>query len=233
MLLLHGWQDSLHTFDSLTPLLCGDYRVIRLDLPGFGESEMPREAWHLDDYAGFVADFIGKLGVRVDVMVGHSFGGRVVVKGTATGIFSVDKIILIASAGVAERNEFRALFFHALAKIGRLVTAMRPLTLLREPLRRYLYGHVGSSDYLFAGSLKETFLNIIREDLSVMAKNIVRPTLLIWGSDDTETPLQEGRRLATLIPNSTLEVISGAGHFVHREKPREVAALIRTPPHLA
>ena len=83
------------------------------------------------------------------------------------------------------------------------------------------------SDYLAAGPLKETFLNIISEDLSDSAKKITQPTLLIWGEDDTETPLSDGKKMAGLIPNSKLEVIKNAGHFVYKEKTAEVAESIR------
>ena len=226
MLFLHGWQDGLHTFDSLASLLSADYRIIRVDLPGFGESEMPKTAWHLDNYVGFVKDFIDKLGIKVDILAGHSLGGRIVIKGIAAKIFDAPKIVLIASAGIAERNTARNVFFGVLAKTGRLATAIPPLAFLRAPLRKYLYQSLGS-DYLSAGPLRETFLNIINEDLSASAAAITKPSLLIWGSKDTETPLRDGQRLVTLIPGATLEVIPGAGHFVHREKPQEIVQLIR------
>lgn len=226
MLFLHGWQDNLHTFDSLVPLLSGDCRIVRLDLPGFGQSEAPRTAWHIDDYAGFVAEFIKKTGISVDVLIGHSLGGRIALKGMASKTLDAQKIVLIASAGIAERNTFRILFFRRLAKIGRFVTAVPPFGFFREALRRRLYQRL-ESDYLSAGPLKETFLNIINQDLSDSAKAITKPVLLIWGSEDRETPLRDGQRLATLIPGAALEVISGAGHFVHQEKPQEVAGLIR------
>lgn len=226
MLFLHGWQDDLRTFDVLASLLSADHRIVRLDLPGFGGSETPRSAWHLDDYTMFVRDFVDKLGMKVDVLIGHSLGGRIVIKGISGGVLDADKIVLIASAGVARRNILRSALFLILAKMGRLLTAMPPLTRVRGSLQRGLYKYLGS-DYLAAGPLKETFRNIIKEDLSVSTRAISRPTLLIWGSEDTETPLRDGRRMATFIPGAALEVIPGAGHFIHREEPRKVSELIR------
>ena len=52
-LFLHGWQDNLHTWDSLASLLAPMYRVVRLDLPGFGKTELPRETWNLYNYIQF------------------------------------------------------------------------------------------------------------------------------------------------------------------------------------
>lgn len=223
---LHGWQDNLHTFDGLVRRLADSRRIIRLDLPGFGESESPKTAWDLDNYVRFTVDFINKLNIQVDVLVGHSFGGRIAIKGVAAGIIKTNKIILIASAGIAKKNLLRNSVLKILAKIIGLATYIPPLVFWREKIRVKLYTVIGS-DYSRAGALKETFLRIVGEDLVSSAGKIAKPTLLIWGSDDTETPLSDGKRLSKLIHNSKLKVISGAGHLIHREKPEEVAALIK------
>ncbi len=83
------------------------------------------------------------------------------------------------------------------------------------------------SDYADAGALSDTFVRIIAEDVSASARMIEMSVLLIWGADDTQTPLAEGRRLSSLISQSTLRVINKAGHFVHKEHPREVARIIK------
>ena len=225
-LFLHGWKDNLHTFDSIAPLLSSSLRVIRIDLPGFGESETPATKWALVDYVRFVQAFIDKLNIKPDILAGHSLGGRIVIKGIATKGLEAEKIVLISSAGVAQRKTLRNFFFIIVAKIGRALTSIPPLNRLRQNLRRGLYDSLGS-DYLGAGALRDTFLNIIKENLTSAAKTITMPTLIIWGSDDTETPTIDGRRLQSFIRGSSLRVLSGAGHFVHKEKPEEVAELIR------
>ncbi|MEK7608247.1 MAG: alpha/beta hydrolase [Patescibacteria group bacterium] len=226
VLFLHGWHDNLHTFDSLVSLLSPTLRIIRLDLPGFGNSETPKEAWDLDHYVRFVEDFTRKLNIQVDALVGHSFGGRITIKGEAAENLHAQKIVLIGSAGITKNRIFLSSLFKILAKVGGLIAYVPPLVFWRKGLRKRMYDFIGS-DYLNAGALKKTFLKVISEDLSENAKKITAQTLLIWGGDDTETPLSDGKRLSRLIRNSKLEVISGAGHFVHREKHREVARLIR------
>jgi len=226
VLFLHGWQDNLHTFDSLVSLLSPVLRIIRLDLPGFGKSEVPKETWDLNNYVQFIEDFIQKLDIQVYALVGYSFGGRIAIKGEATKNLQAQKIILICSAGIAKNRTLRNSLLKILAKIGGLITYMPPLIFWREGLRKRIYSFIGS-DYLNTGVLKETFLKIISEDLSVSAKKITTPTLLIWGESDTETLLSDGKQLARLIPNSKLKVISGAGHFVHKEKSQEVARLVQ------
>ncbi len=226
MLFLHGWQDNLHTFDSLIPFLSFKRRIIRLDLPGFGESEMPKEIWNLDNYIQFVADFIKELDIEVDILIGHSFGGRIVIKGVAEKIFEVNKIILMSSAGIAKSHTFRNLVLKILAKIAGLIMYIPLLVFWREKLRKKIYNLIGSG-YLNTGPLKETFLKIIAEDLSENAKNITIPTLLIWGISDAETPITDGKKLSQLIRDAELKVINEAGHFVHQEQPQKVAKLIQ------
>ncbi len=226
ILFLHGWQANLHTFDAIASILKKENRVIRMDLPGFGESEFPKGDWSLDDYVEFVRDFIDKLGVSVDVIVGHSFGGRIAIKGQAENILHARKLVLIASAGVSKNRNFRNSLLKVIAKIGGMATFIPPLVFWRDKIRERLYNIVGG-DYSDAGPLKKTFLKIIKEDLSTAASQITTPTLLIWGTDDTETPLADGQRLSRLIPNSKLEIINGAGHLIHREKPNDVAGLIQ------
>lgn len=225
ILFLHGWKDNLRTFDAIVSLLKFKYRIVRLDLPGFGKSEMPKTAWNLDDYVALVNDFIQKLDLEVYVVVGHSFGGRIIIKGRSQNFIKAEKIVLIASAGLAQARTWRNLFLKILAKAGKFITLIPPFSFWRLKLRKKLYQKIGS-DYFSAGSLKKIFVNIVKEDLSAAARRINQPTLLIWGSQDLQTPLVDGRRLAGLITASRLEIIPEAGHFVHQQRPAEVARLI-------
>lgn len=226
ILFLHGWKDSLHTFDSIAPALSSSFRVVRLDLPGFGESEMPAFPWKLDNYVLFVNDFLSKLNIKPDIIVGHSLGGRILIKGVSTKELYPKKIVLISSAGIAKRRTMRNLVLTALAKIAKAATLLPPLCFWRTELRRTLYTWIGS-DYFAAGAMRRTFLNIIGEDLRSFASAITMPTLLIWGSEDKTTPLSDGERLSKIIKGSRLRIIPGAGHFVHRERSAEVIHIIR------
>ncbi len=225
LLFLHGWQDNSNAFDSLIPFLNSRFKIIRVDLPGFGKSEAPPAIWELNDYIIFVKNFISKLNLDIYALVGHSFGGRIIIKGAAEKILDTEKIILISSAGISQNSILRNLLFKILAKAGALITFIPPLIFWRKKFRETMYRALGS-DYLEAGDLKETYLKIIKEDLSSSAQKITTPALLIWGADDRTTSLKDGKRLSQLIPNAKLEIIDQAGHFVCKEKPQEVAELI-------
>jgi pimeloyl-ACP methyl ester carboxylesterase len=223
VLLLHGWGDTLATFDALIPEL-GDTRSVRLDLPGFGESEPPGPPWDVSRYAVFVRHFLDKLGIaEPDVLVGHSFGGRIAIKGIASGILKPKHLILIASAGAAAQGGARRRVFSFFAKTGKFLTAFPPLSFFRERLREQLYRLAGSVDCLQAGLMRETFLKIISENLVADAAKMHVPTILVWGERDTETPLAEARVLEKAMANARLAIIPGAGHFVHRDLPKETA----------
>ncbi|MDO8552733.1 MAG: alpha/beta hydrolase [bacterium] len=226
IVMLHGWKDNLRTFDGIFTALATSFRVIRIDLPGFGGSDAPPKDWTLEDYVSFVKDFTDKLNITPSAYAGHSFGGRIVIHGVASKVLNAKKIILISSAGVARRKTLKNSGLAVLAKFGRAAASVPPLSFWKQSIRRKLYESIGS-DYFRAGALSGTFLNIIKKDLAEDAKKISLPTLLIWGSNDMATPLEEGERLHSLIRNSTLHVIPGAGHFVHQERPAEISGIIR------
>ena len=226
ILMLHGWKDSLRSFDGIAPALSESFRVIRIDLPGFGGSDAPPKDWTLDDYVAFVKDFLIKLNIKPSVYVGHSFGGRIIIRGIATGVLGAQKLVLISSAGVARRKTFKNYIFAIVAKIGRAAAAVPPISFWKQKIRRKLYESIGS-DYFRAGALRGTFLNIINMDLAEDAKKISLPTLIIWGNMDNTTPFIEGEKLHSLIRNSTLRVIPEAGHFIHQEVSPEVSGIIR------
>lgn len=225
LLMLHGWKDSLRTFDPLARELSAQYRIVRLDMPGFGGTELPRTNLKLDDYVDFVELFIEKLGVTPEAIIGHSFGGRVILKGISRGVFHPHKVILIAAAGVSEKKPGRNGALKLLARVGKLATAPLPGS-LRTKLRGTLYRSIGS-DYHATGVLKDIFINVVSENLSAVAEQVATPSLIIWGSEDASTPLADGQKLARLIRGSRLKVFDGASHFVHHERAREIARLIR------
>ncbi len=225
LLMLHGWKDTLHTFDALMPELTQKFRVIRLDMPGFGGTELPSTNLRLDDYVDFVALFIEKLNLDLAAIAGHSFGGRVIIKGLARGVFHPKSAILIAAAGVSEKKPGRNGALKLLARIGKILTAPLPKR-VRAALRGRLYRSIGS-DYLATGILKDIFINVVSENLSEAASRVTTPSLLMWGSADASTPLTDGEKMARLIKGSRIEVFEGAGHFVHQERAGDVATLIR------
>lgn len=226
VLLLHGWGDRLETFASLLPEL-GNYTVVSLDLPGFGTTQEPETTWNLDDYASFLKHFLEKVGTSdVYAVVGHSNGGALAIRALAKNDVAPQKLILLAASGVRDTAKLRRLVIKAIAKTGKVATFWLPQN-RRQKLQKKLYGTVGS-DMFVTPKLQETFKQTVRQDVQIDAAKLTLPVLLIYGDQDTATPLDPiGNRLHKNITNSRLEIIPGADHFVHQSQPKQVVKLIR------
>ncbi len=223
-LLLHGWWRESGDFADISGFLSHEYRVVRLDLPGFGGSDRPKETWSVADYVNFVKKFQEKISVSPQVLLGHSFGGRIILKGVGSGVLDAEKLVLISAAGLKTAG-MRKFIFMTLAKIGDLVFSLPFLSLIKDRLKRRFYKLLGSG-YINSGHMKDIFKVVVDEDLSQFAKKIDTPTLLIWGKDDLETPVEQGLRLHKLLKNSELVELDGTGHFSFIEKADKVKDII-------
>jgi len=214
IVLLHGWGSSLKSFSELSKHLESKYRVVSLDFPGFGGSPQPSKDWGVGEYSDFVHDFLDKLKITNPyVLAGHSFGGRVIIKGIHTGALSAEKIVLIDSAGVKPRDNERKMIFKFLAKTGKVLTSLPGLKMLRPMLRNKLYASAGSTDYLDSGTMKNIFVKTVDEDLLSIVSSIKQPTILIWGKNDEITTLNEAEAMLDQLVDGRISVIPNAGHY--------------------
>lgn len=226
IVLLHGWGDAAAGLRGLQDSLAKDFRVVALDLPGFGSTQAPPEAWGLSDYAQFVAHFLQKIEVgNTFILAGHSNGGAIAIRGLYDGSLKAERLVLLASAGIRGTQKTRVGAAFVAAKLGKVVAAPLPAR-AKKSLRRKLYQTAGS-DMLVAEHLSETLKKILAEDVRAMAAKLTLPTLLIYGEQDESTPLQFGEQFHELIDGSTLEILPGAGHFVHLDRPDDVVHAIR------
>jgi len=219
---LHGWRsDGTIWLDLLKGLEVSQFHC--LDLPGFGKSTSPRKAMSLSDYANVVDAFINKLDLKNIVLVGHSFGGRVAIKLASTKPPYLNKLVLVDSAGFSSPS-FKKSLSKTVAKGAK--PFFKPEFM--QPLREKIYATMGAEDYVATPELKDTFVKIISEDLSTDMGSINTPTVLIWGEDDKETPVKTAHKMTSLINDSRLEIIAGAGHFSFLDKPQEFTKLFNS-----
>jgi len=226
VLLLHGWGDSLATWKDLQKELTEFFQVLALDLPGFGNTETPKEVWDLDNYASFVAGLLTKLGFNQPyAVIGHSNGGALAIRAASLGKLQPKKMVLLASAGVRTNNRIKRFILKIIAKTGNAATFWLPER-YRRALRKSLYG-VAGSDMLMVPQLQDTFKKTVRQDVQGDAAAISVPTLLIYADGDDAVPLADGKQYQSLIKSSKLEVIARAGHFIHQDQPEQVYHLIK------
>jgi pimeloyl-ACP methyl ester carboxylesterase len=219
VLLLHGWGSSLDSFKHLEKHLAPNFRVLLLDLPGFGGSEPPPTAWSLTDYVELVKAFMSKLDLVNPAVVGHSFGGRIAICLGAQGLLS--KLILASSAGVRPRRKPQYYIKVYSYKAAKHLLNLAPQK-LRSALLEKLQQRFGSSDYRNASPiLRKTLVNVVNEDLSRLLPDIKVPTLLLWGENDADTPLYQAKIMEKKIPDAGLVVLKDAGHYSFLDKPRD------------
>ena len=226
VLLLHGWGDTSKGLESIKRYLETSYQVIALDLPGFGGSQAPAKAWGLDNYADFIAAFLKKIqSPKIYAIIAHSNGGAITIRAISKELLSPEKVVLLASAGVRNVYKGRTKAIRYITKIGKAAATPLPND-IKHKLRQKVYATVGS-DMLVAEHLQETFKKVVTDDVQADAPKLSQPTLLIYGDQDKNTPMEYGLRFHELMPNSTLEVVEGAGHFVHLDASVKAERLIK------
>ena len=226
IVVLHGWGAHLEAVGPILAALEGASELIALDMPGFGDSDPPPEAWDAAAYARFVTDFLDHLGVPRAHFVGHSHGGRVSIVIAADEPERVERLLLVDAAGLRPKRGLRYHRRVAVAKLGRVVAKVggAPGRRLQERMR----ARVASRDYLEASeAMRATFRAVIAEDMSDRLPRIQAPTLLVWGERDEDTPMWMARRMEELIPDAGLVVLDGAGHYSYADAPGQFAAVAR------
>ena len=215
VLVLEGWGTNTDVYAPISRILREKYTVYTLDFPGFGKSEEPKIAWDVSAYADFTAAFISSLGIENLSLVGHSFGGRVIFKlYEKEQPFTVERIVLIDSAGVKPPDTFRKKIRRVKYKLGRrFLQIVAPKEVEKDRLAH------SSADYRAASPMmREVLKKTVSEDLSHLFPKVDAPTLLVWGRADTATPLSDAQKMEKSIPDAGLVVLKG-GHYSFLESP--------------
>lgn len=229
VLLLHGWGCSTETMAPLAGRLSAYGRVVSLDFPGHGRSTTPEKPIHMDDFARITKEFMERQGLVGCDVIGHSFGGRVILKLAKQNVFR--KVVITGGAGIRPKRSFayyrRIYTFKLLKRIG-----------MFPPIRAFLFTfgidvrerikNAGSADYrALPDAMKGTFSNVVNEDLSPCLQALRSPTLLVWGTDDTETPLWMAEQMEREMPDAGLVKFEGAGHYAFLERFEDFLVIVR------
>jgi len=220
LVLLHGWGCSAAIFHDVQTALAADFRVFAVDFPGFGQSEEPSEIWGNSDYALWTDKFIEKTGITPYGVLGHSFGGKI-----AQYLFplrSFDKLTLTGSAGLILDSDIAKREKNAgLKGAKKLLQKILPASAYHS-VKEKMVDMLGSADYKNANpKMREIMKKVIADDSRDYARQIKIPTLLIWGADDRDTPVEAGHLFNELIPDSTLTVFPDCGHYTFIDKKQD------------
>jgi pimeloyl-ACP methyl ester carboxylesterase len=231
VVMLQGWGTDLGVYDSVADAINEKYRFVQFDFPGFGGSDEPRETWSVDDYADFFCKFMEALGIKKATLIGHSYGGRVIIKlATRDSIpFEIERIVLIDSAGILPKKSFKQKVNIKKYKVLKKILNMKVVYALFPELIDDWRSRQGSADYRNATPImRQCLVKAVNEDLTELLPKIKQDTLLIWGDKDTATPIGDGKLMEEKIPNSGLAVINGTGHFSFLEQPAVFRNIMRS-----
>ncbi len=229
VLLLHGWNSSYEVYRGVISALSDRCRLVALNFPGCGGSDVMNKPWTLDDYCDLVLKFMKTVGLENPVMIGHSHGGRTILKMVSSGMVSPPKIVLLDSAGLIPKKSLKQKLKAKSFKIIKGILTLPGIKNHSEALLDKARRHYGSADYNAAPEvLRKTMVSLVNTDLRDELYKINCPTLLIWGDKDTATPLSDAEIIKSRIKDSGLCVLKGAGHYSFCEKPYEAHAILRS-----
>ena len=212
ILWLHGWGQEHQSFAKLEPFF-KDVENVLFDFPGFGKSPPPSKVWGTEKYAEFIENCLQKEPKKETYVLGHSFGCRVALRFAHKYPLKVKGLILISAAGLKRKRslffKLKAFFLKSLGRVACLLDRV-----FKTKLKQLYSMKFGSPDYRNAnGIMKEIFVRTISEDLSEIAQKIKTPTLLIYGTEDKETPPEFGKCYSDLLINSKYIEIPNFDHY--------------------
>ena len=217
VLLLHGWGADIA---AMMPIANEVARLgkmaVCVDFPGFGKSDLPPAAWGVREYADTTKALIDKLGIRGCDLVCHSFGGRVKIMLAAEDETLFKRLVLVDAAGIRPK---RTIKYYIKTYSYKLAKRLARIKLVNKAFRLdSKIKSAGSDEYKsLSGVMRETFVKVVNLDLTDKLDKIKNETLLIWGGNDTATPLYMGRLMEKKIERAGLAVIENAGHFSYAD----------------
>lgn len=227
MILMHGWGCSSATLNSIADIAVEQHTVYNLDLPGFGNSDEPTTVWGVEEYVAMLEEFVRKLKINNPIILGHSYGGRIGILFSSKN--QVDKLILVDAAGIKPRRSVKYYAKVYSFKFGKIL--MRVLLGKEKATRRIeeMRKAKGSADYAAASPMMRQVLSkSVNQDLKYALPQIKAPTLLIWGENDTATPMRDAKIMEKLIPDAGLVSFPGCGHYSFLDNPYQFAAVLRS-----
>lgn len=207
LIILHGWGSNKALMkQSFAPYMSA-FRHIYIDLPGFGGSTC-NVALKTADYARIVELLMIHMNASKDIILGHSFGGKVAL------ILEPKVLVLVASAGIYLPKPLKVRTKIALFKMLKIFG-----------LAKFRSFFVAADAKTLTQPMYETFKNVVNEDFSYEFSHYSGKALLCWGKEDTATPLSCGQTMRTLIKDSSLEIYEG-DHYFFMKNAADVSAKI-------
>jgi len=207
LIVLHGWGSNKEIMKQAFEPYMDQFRHIYIDLPGFGGS-INHAVLDTQEYSRILEVFFELIGVKKDIIAGHSFGGKV-----AT-LLQPTLLVLLSSAGIKLPKPLQVKIKIRLTKLANAVGLAQIGKVFRakdaKELNTVMY---------------DTFKKVVDEDFTKEFKNFHNKALVCWGERDTATPLAAGKKIAELIEHNRFTVYQG-DHYFFLKRAKSIAAEI-------
>lgn len=239
LVMIHGFIASHFSFRDLAPILETQFRVILIDLNGFGYTERPMEssAYGIEAQADLLVKILETLGIQQAAILGHSYGAAVATFVAQRHPDRVSALILVSPA-----SRFDRLPWYFSFRLGRELVYLLCRRLLSDPAkyraiaRRAVFDDGIMSEtvaetyrrQLLIGGLKSAFLGYVEALLGkgippVPFGSLPHAVLLLAGEQDAVIPLAQCREISEELQNGTFVILSPCGHSAPEECPAKVA----------
>ena len=191
---LHGWGSSKEIMKQAFGKNLDNFRLIFLDLPGFGNSSI-QVPITTNDYAKIVQLLLNSLHVASFSVAGHSFGGKV------GALLNPKNLILLSSAGILVKKSFK------------IKIKIKIFKFFKNIVPKSMYGLFVSDDVSgMSQTMYEVLKSVVDEDFRPIFKKVTSKTLIFWGKEDSATPLSSGKKISQIIKKSKFYPLDG-DHF--------------------
>jgi pimeloyl-ACP methyl ester carboxylesterase len=239
VLFVHGLSGCWKNWLENIPRFARDHRVIAVDLPGFGESEMPAEKISISAYADTLDTLMDELDIASARIVGNSMGGFVGAELAIRHPARVERLVLVAAAGLSIesirttragglRHELENIVFCKLGLLASRSALLAGRRRLRNMALALVVAHPGrlapelayeqvhgSGRPGFPAALQALCSYPIRERLG----EIACPALIVWGEKDRLVPVRDAAVFEQLIPDARAVIYPDTGHLTMLEQP--------------
>lgn len=230
ILLIHGWDydnyygrintNAWENRKIFINALSKKNNAYYMDLPGFGLRKEPKEnAWNLTDYAKFINDYIKTNNLKIDYLLGYSFGGAVAVE--YKKIYDNDIKLILVSPALIRNND----------KSKKFIKTPKCLDFIRQPIRNYYLINIVKNKEMLYGTkfLRNTYQNIVRENmLPVLSTFNPKDIIIIYG--ELDNMVNPNKVMATVSKElkSQIMVIKGGSHNIAVTHTKELTEVINS-----
>lgn len=205
---LHGWGQNIEMMKPVADPFSEDFNIVIIDLPGFGQSDEPKYPWTIGDYVECVKYILDNLKVDEPILIGHSFGGKISLLYSSK--YPVKKLVLFGSPFKREikKESLKLKTLKALKKVPGL-----------NKLEGFAKKHIGSTDYKNASeTMRKILVEHVNLDITDEVRKIKCPTLIVWGTLDSEVPIERAYELEQLIDDAGVVVYDNCTHYAYLER---------------